>query len=67
VEFYMKREIAFFVTQTFIPSILIVFLSFVAFFIDVRAVPARVFIGLITILTITTMNSSVTKKLPKVR
>ncbi|XP_064636425.1 glycine receptor subunit alpha-2-like [Lineus longissimus] len=66
VEFYIKREIAFFVTQTFIPSILIVFLSFVSFCIDVRAVPARVFIGLITILTITTMNSGITKHLPKV-
>ncbi|XP_064637586.1 glycine receptor subunit alpha-4-like isoform X2 [Lineus longissimus] len=66
VEFSLKREIMFYVSQTFIPSILIVCLSFVSFFIDVRAVPARVSLGLITILTITTMNAGITQTLPRV-
>ena len=39
------------------PSLLTVFISFVSFWIDHRAVPARISVGLLTVLTITTQTS----------
>ncbi|XP_064649954.1 glycine receptor subunit alpha-4-like [Lineus longissimus] len=66
VQFTLKREFGYYLTGTYIPSMLIVVLSWISFFIDVRATPARISLGLLTVLTITTMNSGVRSTLPKV-
>ncbi|XP_071083458.1 glycine receptor subunit alpha-4-like [Haliotis cracherodii] len=62
----IEREIGFYATQTYIPSILIVVLSWASFWIDHEAVPARISVGLLTVLTITTQSSGARAQLPRV-
>ena len=52
--FRLRRQIGFFILQTYIPSILIVMLSWVAFWINKDSEPARVTLGVTTVLTMTT-------------
>ncbi|XP_064637905.1 glycine receptor subunit alpha-2-like [Lineus longissimus] len=66
ITFKLTRLFGFYITGTYIPSILIVLLSFISFFVDVRATPARISLGLLTVLSITTMNSSVSSSMAKV-
>ncbi|XP_067685262.1 glycine receptor subunit alpha-2-like [Haliotis asinina] len=63
---HLKREIGFYATQTYIPSVLIVVLSWASFWVDHEAVPARISVGLLTVLTITTQSSSARAHLPRV-
>ncbi|KAI3384500.1 hypothetical protein SNEBB_011403 [Seison nebaliae] len=65
-EFLMQRLFGFYLIQVFLPSILIVCLSFVSFWIDHRAVPARISLGLLTVLTVTTQSSGIRTQLPRV-
>jgi len=62
----MRRDIGYFLIQVYVPSILIVILSWVSFWINVDASPARVSIGLLTVLTTTTMSSVARSSLPRV-
>ncbi|XP_064632564.1 glycine receptor subunit alpha-2-like [Lineus longissimus] len=64
--FPMERDIGTYIIQTYIPSILIVVLSWVNFWLDINATPARISLGLITVLTITTQSSGLHTRLPKV-
>ncbi|KAK2162591.1 hypothetical protein LSH36_95g00008 [Paralvinella palmiformis] len=48
------------------PTMLIVILSWVSFWISVDAIPARVSLGLLTVLTMTTMSTGANSSLPKV-
>lgn len=52
--------------QTYVPSILIVVLSWVNFWLDANATPARVSLGLLCVLTMTTQNSGIISTLPRV-
>lgn len=45
INFGLRRHIFFFVLQSYFPSMLMVMLSWVSFWIDRRAVPARVSLG----------------------
>ena len=60
------RQTGYYLIHTYIPSVLIVILSWVAFWIDYHAVPARTSIGLLTVLTITTQNTGIGSRLPRV-
>ncbi|XP_070193801.1 glycine receptor subunit alpha-4-like [Littorina saxatilis] len=62
----LSREIGYYITETYIPTILIVVLSWASFWIDHEAVPARISVGLLTVLTITTQISGSRAQLPKV-
>ncbi|XP_070197758.1 glycine receptor subunit alpha-2-like [Littorina saxatilis] len=62
----LHRQIGFYMTQTYIPCILIVSLSWVSFWLDTQAIPARISVGLLTVLTITTQSSGVRSELPRV-
>ena len=53
-------------TQFYVPSILIVILSWVAFWISPDAFTARVIIGLLTILTMATQNKNAREQIPRV-
>lgn len=46
INFALRRHIFFFVLQSYFPSMLMVMLSWVSFWIDRRAVPARVSLGM---------------------
>ena len=52
--FKLQRQVGFFILQTYIPSILIVMLSWVGFWINKDSEPARVALGVTTVLTMTT-------------
>jgi cation transporter family protein len=65
-QFFLRRDIGYFLIQVYVPSILIVILSWVSFWINVDASPARVSIGLLTVLTTTTMSGSARSSLPRV-
>ncbi|KAG8509287.1 Glycine receptor subunit alpha-1 [Galemys pyrenaicus] len=50
----------------YIPSLLIVILSWISFWINMDAAPARVGLGITTVLTMTTQSSGSRASLPKV-
>ncbi len=61
-----RRKFYYYLIQTFIPSLCVVILSWVSFWIDVDAVPARVTLGLLTVLTMTTQATGTLQRLPRV-
>ena len=64
--FLLQRQLGYYVLQEFIPTILIVALSWVGFWIDERSVPARVSLGITTVLAITTLMFGIQSSLPRV-
>ena len=50
--------------QYYFPCALIVVLSWVGFWIDYRSTPARVALGITTVLTVTTLSNSIRSSLP---
>ncbi|XP_069129491.1 glycine receptor subunit alpha-2-like [Argopecten irradians] len=63
---HLTRNNGYYIAQIFIPSILIVMLSWVSFWVDAEATPARVSLGVLTVLTITTQSSGARSQLPRV-
>ncbi|XP_032832868.1 gamma-aminobutyric acid receptor subunit gamma-2-like isoform X1 [Petromyzon marinus] len=66
VYFELVRRMGYFTIQTYIPCILIVVLSWVSFWINRDATPARTALGITTVLTMTTLSTISRKTLPKV-
>ena len=64
--FSLKRNIGYFIFQTYLPSILIVMLSWVSFWINHEATSARVALGITTVLTMTTISTGVRSSLPRI-
>ncbi|ESO89475.1 hypothetical protein LOTGIDRAFT_125242 [Lottia gigantea] len=64
--FTLRRDVRYYIINVYIPSILIVVLSWVSFWLDLNATPARVSLGVLTVLTLNTHGSSVQAALPKV-
>ncbi|KAG7272331.1 hypothetical protein CRUP_009740, partial [Coryphaenoides rupestris] len=67
VRFHLERQMGYYLIQMYIPSLLIVILSWVSFWINMDAAPARVALGITTVLTMTTQSSGSRTSLPKVR
>lgn len=66
LSFKLQRNIGYFVFQTYLPSILIVMLSWVSFWINHEATSARVALGITTVLTMTTISTGVRSSLPRI-
>jgi len=66
IRFELSRDFGYYVIQVYIPTVLIVILSWVSFWINAESSPARVTIGLLTVLTTTTMSTSIQMTLPRV-
>ncbi|KFP77467.1 Gamma-aminobutyric acid receptor subunit pi, partial [Acanthisitta chloris] len=62
--FELKRNILYFILETYVPSILLVVLSWVSFWISQTSVPARICIGVTTVLTMTTLMMGARTSLP---
>ena len=62
----LNRSYGYYLVQIYIPSILIVVLSWVSFWLNIDAIPARISLGLLTILTMTTQSSGARASLPRV-
>uniref|UniRef100_A0A8B9QAB2 Glycine receptor alpha 4 n=1 Tax=Apteryx owenii TaxID=8824 RepID=A0A8B9QAB2_APTOW len=66
VKFHLERQMGYYLIQMYIPSLLIVILSWVSFWISMDAAPARVGLGITTVLTMTTQSAGSRASLPKV-
>ena len=66
VDFVFQRQLGFFWLQVFVPCFLLVSLSWVSFWVDASAVPARVSLGVTCVLTLTTQSSGTRQLLPPV-
>ncbi|UXI22538.1 nose resistant to fluoxetine protein 6-like [Sarcoptes scabiei] len=64
--FLLKRNIGYFIFQTYLPSNLIVMLSWVSFWVNHEATSARVTLGITTVLTMTTISTGVRSSLPRI-
>jgi len=60
------RSMGYYMIQVYIPSSLIVIMSWVSFWLNRGAAPARVGLGVTTVLTMTTLINSVNAALPKI-
>ena len=60
------RSMGYYLIQIYIPSSLIVVISWVSFWLNRGAAPARVSLGVTTVLTMTTLMSSTNAQLPKI-
>jgi len=54
------------VIQVFVPSILTVTMSWVSFWINMESVPARINLGLLTVVTVVYQTTNVNADLPRV-
>merc|ERR1712025_1129904 len=65
-KFYFRRQIGYHIVQTYIPSVLLVAMSMVIFWIDIHAAIERIGLSFTTVLTITTQSEGIRNGLPKV-
>ncbi|XP_071537922.1 glycine receptor subunit alpha-2-like isoform X2 [Panulirus ornatus] len=65
-EFHMRRAIGFHLVQSYLPTILIVVISWVSFWMDVDSVPGRTTLGVTTLLTVSSKSSGIQAGLPQV-
>lgn len=65
-EIQFVRSMGYYLIQIYIPSGLIVIISWVSFWLNRNATPARVALGVTTVLTMTTLMSSTNAALPKI-
>lgn len=65
-KFVFRRRLAYSFIQIYSPTFLIVVLSWLSFWISKDAVPARVALGITTVLTIVTLMGSLRNSVPKV-
>ena len=66
VVFKFRRMLGYFMFQTYIPTCLIVMMSWISFWIKPEAVPARVTLGVTSLLTLSTQHANSQKALPPV-
>ncbi|KAI5621911.1 gamma-aminobutyric acid receptor subunit delta [Silurus asotus] len=65
LHFQLRRNRGVYIIQSYMPSILLVAMSWVSFWISQSAVPARVSLGITTVLTMTTLMVSARSSLPR--
>ncbi|XP_021954080.1 gamma-aminobutyric acid receptor alpha-like isoform X2 [Folsomia candida] len=65
VHFNLKRHTGYFMLQVYVPCTLIVSCSWVSFWIDPQAVPARVSLGVTTVLSMTTLGFGGRSQMPR--
>ncbi|XP_022785769.1 gamma-aminobutyric acid receptor subunit rho-2-like isoform X2 [Stylophora pistillata] len=55
VRFIFVRRLSFFLAKVYVPAMLVVIVSWLSFFVDKNSVPARISLGITTVLTMTTL------------
>lgn len=66
VELVFARELSYYVVTMYLPCMMIVIVSWFAFWIDHKSAPARVTLGVTTLLAMSTTMASIQKSLPPV-
>ncbi|XP_042212159.1 glycine receptor subunit beta-type 4-like [Homarus americanus] len=64
--FNLRRNIGYHLVQSYLPTSLIVVVSWVSFWLDVDAIPSRVTLGVTTLLTVCSESTSFRDKMPTV-
>ncbi|XP_076468213.1 glycine receptor subunit alpha-4-like [Babylonia areolata] len=64
--FHLERSLQYYLIQMYIPSTLIVIVSWLSFWLTVGSVAGRISLGVLTVLTMTTQSSAVNASLPRV-
>ncbi|XP_072020859.1 glycine receptor subunit alpha-3-like isoform X2 [Amphiura filiformis] len=62
----LERQMQSYVLTVYVPNLLLVIIAWLSFWIDAEAAPARVALGVTTILTVTTMTTNIQETLPVV-
>jgi len=66
VDLTFKREFSYYLLTIYVPCCMLVIVSWVSFWLDPNAVPARVSLGVTTLLTMSTQQASINNSLPPV-
>jgi len=64
-QFYLSRSVGFHLVQSYLPTMLIVVISWVSFWMDVDSVPGRTTLGVTTLLAVGSQSSGNVKNLPE--
>ncbi|ODM96329.1 Glutamate-gated chloride channel, partial [Orchesella cincta] len=64
-EFHLSRSLGFHLVQSYLPTILMVVISWVSFWMDVNSVPGRVTLGVTTLLTVSSKATNIQENLPQ--
>lgn len=64
--FHLRRQLGSYLASTYIPNVLIVMVSWLNFWVSVEAIPARITLGLLTLLGILTQATGMSNSLPRV-
>ncbi|KAK7500583.1 hypothetical protein BaRGS_00008158, partial [Batillaria attramentaria] len=62
----LQRNLGYFLVHVYLPTVLIVILSWIGFWIDAGATPARITIGVMSVLTMATQGATAQSLLPRV-
>lgn len=62
--FHLNRRLKAYMLTTYLPSLLVVVLSWLSFWIDADSTPARTSLSILTILTVTTQSSALVRSTP---
>ena len=66
VTLLFKREFSYYLLTIYVPSCMLVIVSWISFWLDSKSVPARVSLGVTTLLTVSTQTAGVNRSLPPV-
>ena len=66
MELIFKREFSYYLITIYVPCCMLVIVSWVSFWLDQNAIPARVSLGVTTLLTMSTQTSGINAQLPPV-
>jgi hypothetical protein len=66
VDLVFKRQFSYYLITIYVPGCMLVIVSWVSFWLDPHAVPARVSLGVTTLLTMSTQTGSINSALPPV-
>ncbi|XP_072020874.1 glycine receptor subunit alpha-2-like [Amphiura filiformis] len=67
VKFTFKRQLQTYILTVYIPSLLLVIISWMSFWIDAHAAPARITLGITTVMTANTMTASMQESFPNAK